>query len=207
MLRLMTTCIHGGTCGLGMMPPLCQLDHWTGAHRGSRGKWGHRGKWGTPVLTAIPLKVESTGQEKKELDHPKERQNYSNTPVRKLGGSVQASFSMSQAKQRFCYERLPRGTRGNLLAPFVLHCIGRSVDRRVTQATTMLTLAQGGTGPGIFIVTSKGRDYTHLKGIPMCPSPTIYLYIYLSSPYLSNRNCRNFNSSLLSNFMRITEEN
>ena len=132
MLRLMTACIHGGTCGLGMMPPLCQLDHWTGAHRGSRGKWGHRGKWGTPVLTAIPLKVGSTGQEKKELDHPKERQNYSNTPGRKLGGSVQASFSMSQAKQRFCYERLPRGTRGNLLAPFVLHCIGCSVDKRVT---------------------------------------------------------------------------
>ena len=87
MLRFMTAGIHGGTCGLGMMPFLCQLGHWTGGHR------GFRGKWGTPVLTAIPLKVGSTGQEKKELDHPKERQNHSNTPVRKLGGSVQASFS------------------------------------------------------------------------------------------------------------------
>lgn len=142
---------------------------------------------------------------KKGVGSLKERANYSNTPVRRPGSSVCFFQLRVMLRRGFAMNSFWGATEITTLSLLCCLVLATLLIGNISHQVA-LTLAQGGIDPGIFIFTSKRDDYIHLKGISMCPSPTIYLYIYLSSPYLSNRNCRNFSGSLLSNFMRITEK-
>lgn len=83
MLWSMTACITGeDACGLGLGPPTGPLD--CGVQGGSR-------DMEDTCPCCIPFKCVGAGNHwlrKRGIRSPERRQKYSNTPVRKLGGSM-----------------------------------------------------------------------------------------------------------------------